>query len=336
MMNRRDLLRSSATLGFAAAIPFSTASPRPASAAATTPASAAATAPASAVAPATAIGRSPVPNALKPPAQGSIPVAFLISEGAVVIDFCGPWEVFETVSVRGKSDDAFRLYTVAETMQPVRASGGLKIVPDFTLATAPAPKIIVIPAQSEPTAAVLEWLRKASRTTDVTMSVCTGAFVLAKTGLLSGKAATTHHGAYAELAMAFPDIRVKRGARFVEEGNLASSGGLSSGIDLSLRVVERYFGREVAQKTAFWMEYQGEGWMNPDSNAVYAHVRSTDEHPLCPVCTMEVDPKTAPKSVFAGKTYYFCTQEHKKLFDTAPEKIAKGLASHERIENWVI
>jgi transcriptional regulator GlxA family with amidase domain len=238
--------------------------------------------------------------------------------------------------VPGKSDAAFRLYTVAETMQPVRASGGMKIVPDFTLATAPAPKIIVIPAQREPSEAVLTWIRQASKTTDVTMSVCTGAFVLAKTGLLSGKAATTHHGAYAELAMAFPDIRVKRGARFVEDGNLASAGGLSSGIDLSLRVVERYFGRDVAQKTAFWMEYQGHGWMNPDSNSVYAQVRSTDEHPLCPICTMEVDPKIAPKSVFAGKTYYFCTQEHKKLFDTAPEKIAKWLTTRERIENWLI
>jgi putative intracellular protease/amidase/YHS domain-containing protein len=321
-MNRRDLLRSSATLGFAAAIPFSAVSLRLAGAASTTPTSAG--------------DRLPAPNALKAPAQGSIPVAFLISEGAVVIDFSGPWEVFENVTVRGKSDDAFRLYTVAETMQPVRASGGMKLVPDFTLATAPAPKIIVIPAQSEPSEAVLEWIRQASRTTDVTMSVCTGAFLLAKTGLLSGKAATTHHGAYAELAMAFPDVRVKRGVRFVEDGNLASAGGLSSGIDLALRVVERYFGRNVAQKTAFWMEYQGEGWMNPGSNSVYAHVRSTDEHPLCPICTMEVDPKIAPKSVFAGKTYYFCTSEHKKLFDTAPEKLVTWLTTHEGIENWLI
>jgi transcriptional regulator GlxA family with amidase domain len=154
----------------------------------------------------------------------------------------------------------------------------------YTLATAPAPKVIVIPAQSEPSEAVLEWIRKSTRSTDVTMSVCTGAFVLAKTGLLSGKAATTHHGSYADLAAAFPDIRVKRGARFVEEGNLASAGGLSSGIDLSLRVVERYFGRDVAQATAFGMEYQGHGWKSADSNAEYAYVRSTAAHPLCPAC----------------------------------------------------
>jgi transcriptional regulator GlxA family with amidase domain len=94
------------------------------------------------------------------------------------------------------------------------------------------------------------------------MSVCTGAFVLAKTGLLSGKAATTIHHAYTDLAMQFPDIQVKRGARFVDEGNLASSGGLSSGIDLALHVVERYYGREVAERTAYLMEYQGRGWLD--------------------------------------------------------------------------
>ena len=113
---------------------------------------------------------------------------------------------------------------------------------------APAPKVIVIPAQSAPSPAILEWIRKSSKTTDVTMSVCTGAFVLAKTGLLNGKAATTYHGAFGRFAMQFPDIQLKRGARFVENGNLATAGGLSSGIDLALRVVERYYGREVAQE----------------------------------------------------------------------------------------
>ena len=117
---------------------------------------------------------------------------------------------------------------------------------------------------------MLEWIRKSSKTTDVTMSVCTGAFVLAKSGLLKGKSATTYHGAFGRFATQFPDIQLKRGARFVENGNLATAGGLSSGIDLALRVVERYYGREVARKTAYNMEYQGEGWMNPDSNQTYA------------------------------------------------------------------
>jgi putative intracellular protease/amidase/YHS domain-containing protein len=264
-------------------------------------------------------------NPLKPPAQGSIPVAFLISEGAVMIDFTGPWEVFQDVMVPGRTDHPFRLYTVSESTSPIHASGGMKIVPDYAFGNAPAPKVIVIPAQSEPSEATLEWIRKSTRTTDVTMSVCTGAFVLAKTGLLSGKAATTYHGAFVPFANQFSDIHLKRGARFVEDGNLATAGGLSSGIDLALRVVERYFGREVAEKTAYNMEYQGLGWMNPDSNQVYAATPvSTAEHPLCVVCGMDVDPATAPKSVFKGATYYFCSDDDKKTFDAAPDKFVNS------------
>jgi YHS domain-containing protein/putative intracellular protease/amidase len=263
-------------------------------------------------------------NPLKPPARGSIPVAFVISEGAVIIDFCGPWEVFESVNVPDREGSPFRLYTVGPTSKPIRASGGMKIIPNYTLEDAPAPKVIVIPAQSGSTDEMLDWIRKSTKTTDVTMSVCTGAFVLARTGLLSGKAATTFHSAFKTFARQFPDIHLKRGARFVDEGNLATSGGLSSGIDLALHVVERYFGREIATKTAYELEYQGQGWLNPDSNEVYAKAPvSTDERPLCPVCEMEVDPKSALKSNYKGKTYYFCMAEHKTVFDADPEKFLK-------------
>jgi putative intracellular protease/amidase/YHS domain-containing protein len=262
-------------------------------------------------------------GSLKP--SPPISVAFVISEGAVVIDFCGPWEVFRDVMVG--NDHPFRLYTVSDKTAPIQAGGGMKIVPDYTFANAPAPKVIVIPAQSEPSAAMLDWIRKSSKNTDVTMSVCTGAFVLGKTGLLDGKSATTFHGAFGPFAMAFPKIELKRGARFVENGNLATAGGLSSGIDLALRVVERYYGREVAQKTAYTMEYQGQGWMDPNSNNVYAVAPvSTAEHPLCPVCGMDVDVATAPKSVFKGKAYYFCSDDDKKIFDAAPDQFVSATA----------
>src|ERR1700730_313359 len=225
--------------------------------------------------------RTETSNSLRPPDKDQIPVAFLISDGAVVIDFCGPWEVFQDTMIPSRQDMPFRLYTVAETKKPIRTSGGMQIVPDYTTGDAPAPKVIVIPAQSEPSPAVLDWIRKSTKTTDVTMSVCTGAFVLAKTGLLDGKSATTYHGAFGPFAMKFPTIALKRGARFVENGNLATAGGLSSGIDLALRVVERYYGRDVAEKTAYNMEYQGQGWMNPNSNSAYAVTPvSTAEHPL--------------------------------------------------------
>lgn len=118
--------------------------------------------------------------------------------------------------------------------------------------------------------------------------------------------------------MQYPDIQVRRGARFVETGNLASAGGLSSGIDLSLRVVERYFGRGVATQTADYLEYQGQGWLNPNSNEAYGkRAVSTAEHPLCPVCEMAVGPKSAPKSLYLGQTYYFCMPSHKDAFDAA-------------------
>jgi putative intracellular protease/amidase/YHS domain-containing protein len=298
LSNKRELLNRAAEIGFLAALALFVLGQLSASAAATDA------------------------NALKPPAKGEIPVAFVISEGAVVIDFCGPWEVFRDVMVAG-GDHPFRLYTVSDKTDPIHAGGGMKIVPDFTFANAPAPKVVVIPAQSEPSPAMLKWIRESTKNTDVTMSVCTGAFVLARTGLLSGKSATTFHSAFNSFAMEFPDIQLKRGARFVENGNLATAGGLSSGIDLALRVVERYYGREVAQKTAYNMEYQGQGWMNPDSNQTYAVAAvSTAEHPLCPVCGMDVNVATAPKSVYKGKTYYFCSDDDKKTFDSAPDKFA--------------
>jgi putative intracellular protease/amidase/YHS domain-containing protein len=272
--------------------------------------------------------RAETTTSLKPPDKGQISIAFLISDGAVVIDFCGPWEVFQDVMIPGREEMPFRLYTVAETKKTIRTSGGMQIVPDYTIENAPPPKVIVIPAQSAPSPAVLEWIRKSSKTTDVTMSVCTGAFVLAKTGLLNGKSATTYHRAFGRFAMQFPNVQLKRGARFVENGNLATAGGLSSGIDLALHVVERYYGRDVARKAAYNMEYQGEGWMNPDSNQTYASLPvSTSEHPLCLVCGMDVDPKVAPKSVFKGATYYFCSEDDKKTFEAAPDKFVTAAIS---------
>lgn len=303
-MKRRELLQKSAALGLFAAMPFPAAAKR--------------------LTTGTDASNSAKPNPLKPPAQGSIPVAFLISDGAVLIDFIGPWEVFGSVMIHGRMD-FFQLYTVAETAKPVRAGGGMKIVPDYTLESAPPPKVIVIPAQKDPSQAVLEWIRRSAKSADVTMSVCTGAYVLAKTGLLDGRSATTHHASYVDFATKFPNIHVQRGVRFVEDGNLASSGGLSSGIDLAFRVVERYFGHDAAAQTAFDMEYQGQGWMEPGSNTAYAKVHtSTSDHILCPVCGMDVDPANSLKSAYKGETYYFCSQDHKAQFDAAPAKFLEA------------
>ena len=300
-MTRRDLLKRSAAFGLTAG--FST------------------LAAACRCVAAEPVSADAAPHPLIPPAHGPIPVAFVISQGAVVIDFAGPWEVFQDVR-SSQGEGGFQPYTVAETTAPVRASAGLTIIPEFTFQTAPAPRVVVIPAQGGESPAMLAWIRTAAKTADVTMSVCTGAFLLAQTGLLSGKAATTHHSAYTEFAVQFPDVQLRRGARFVEDGSLASSGGLSAGIDLALRVVARYYGHARATETADMMEYQGQGWLNPDSNRAYAETPvSTDAHPLCPVCSMNGD--QALQSVYQGKTYYFCSPDHQALFDRAPDKFAK-------------
>lgn len=198
---------------------------------------------------------------LRPPARGPIDVAFLLSEGATVIDFTGPWEVFQDVNLPEREGAAFRLFTVAASREPVRVTGGLQIVPDYAVADAPAPRVVVVPAMRR-SPAVVDWLKKTSVTADLVMSVCTGAFVLGHAGLLAGKKATTHHDFHDQLKAQFPDVTLERGARFVESAsNVATAGGLTSGIDLALHVVERYFGRDVAQRTATYMEYQGKGWL---------------------------------------------------------------------------
>lgn len=197
---------------------------------------------------------------LTPPAHGGIPVAILISESLNVIDFSGPWGVFESVDVPGAQEAPFHLFTVAETDQIVTSASGLKLKPDYTFANVPEVKVVVIPAQKG-SEAMIAWLKKIAPVADVTMSVCTGAFKLAKAGLLAGKPATTHHEFLDKLEKEYPDIQVKRGVRFVEGEKISTAGGLTSGTDLALRVVERYFGRAVAQAAADYMEYHGTGWI---------------------------------------------------------------------------
>lgn len=238
-MNRRRFLTTAATLGSAAALLPNAAALGPNE---------------------SAIALSADKSKLVPPRGGSIPVAILISANLNVIDFSGPWGAFESVSVPDASEPPFRLFTVAESANVVTSGSGLKLVPHYTFANVPEVRVVVIPAQRG-SDTMRDWLRKIVATADVTMSVCTGAFHLAKAGLLSGKAATTHHEFLDNLEREFPDITVKRGVRFVEGDKISTAGGLTSGTDLALRVVERYFGRDVAQTTATYMEYQGKGWI---------------------------------------------------------------------------
>src|SRR3954469_13324077 len=132
------------------------------------------------------------------PPRGSIPIAFVISEGATMIVFPGRWEVFQDVHVAGRvpaMDDQmpFRLYTVSDSRAPIRTSGGMQVIPDYTFADAPAPRVVVVGAQGGRSKEMLDFIRRASTRSQVLMSVCTGAYKLAMAGVLDGKKASTHH-----------------------------------------------------------------------------------------------------------------------------------------------
>lgn len=191
-------------------------------------------------------------------------VAFVLSEGANVIDLAGAWEVFQDamVSDAGGHRHPFELYTVAESAHAVRATGGLELLPHHTLADAPPPDIVSVGAQRGSTE-IHRWILEQSARTDVlVMSVCTGAFQLAKAGVLDGRRATTHHDFWDRFEAEFPEVELIRGRRWVEDGLVVTAGGLTSGIDAALHVVARTVGSEVAARTADYMEYRSDEWRN--------------------------------------------------------------------------
>lgn len=190
-------------------------------------------------------------------------VAFVLTEGANVIDMAGPWEVFQDTMVGDRM--GFELFTVGESNKPVTMTGGLRAVPQYTFANAPHADIVVIGAQRG-ASALPEWLRARAKDSRVVMSVCTGAFKLADAGLLEGKKATTHHEFWDAFAKKFPNIQLERGSRFVQSDDvLFTAGGLTSGIDLALHIVEKFYGREAADRTAAYMEYRHRGSDNGDT-----------------------------------------------------------------------
>lgn len=202
-------------------------------------------------------GRAPDGTAISPlPHRDRVRVAFMIGEHANVIDTAGPWEVFQDVV---SNDFGCELYTVAPKADLLEMTGGLLVKPSYSIDDAPQPHVIVVPAHKSTTRS-REWLASASAGTDVTMSVCTGAFQLARAGLLKGVAATTHHQFFDSFAKEFPDVELRRGLRFVDSGRIATAGGLTSGIDLALHIVARYFGVETAVATAAYMEYTSDAW----------------------------------------------------------------------------
>ncbi len=181
------------------------------------------------------------------------------------LDFAGPYETFTAASfqgaiLRGRKTLPFQVFTVAEKPGVLVAGHGLRIQPDYSFADAPRIDLLVVPggnasAQLENTAMV-EWLARVTAQTRLNTSVCTGAFMLGKVGLLDGRSVTTHWASLDRLAEFVPSATVRRDVRWVDEGDVVTAAGVSAGIDMSLHVVERLLGRDVAEATARYMEYR--------------------------------------------------------------------------------
>ena len=191
------------------------------------------------------------------PEGRKIRVAFTLGQGSQVIDVAVPWEVFQDVLINENS--VFELYTVGASKGLVSMSGGMLVAPNYSVFDAPQPDVIVSPAH-ESSSELIKWLKKASVDADLTTSLCTGAYHLAEAGLLDGLMVTTFHTMLDDFADKFPNVRVSREQTFIDQGHVITAGGLSAGIDMSLHIVGRYFGLEVAQQTAHFIEYNNDNW----------------------------------------------------------------------------
>lgn len=191
-------------------------------------------------------------------------VGILIFDEVEVLDFCGPFEVFSTARKPNQHDDNQKLFNaiiIAETDSIVSCRGGLLVQPTATIENHPPLDIIVIPGGHGTRKTVLnqriiEWIQQQNELTQLTTSVCTGAFLLAEGKLLDNHRATTHWASIDRMKNTYPNIQVLTDTRFVDEGHIITSAGVSAGIDMSLHVVERLYDRETAQWTARSMEYE--------------------------------------------------------------------------------
>ncbi len=186
-------------------------------------------------------------------------IAILVFDDAEVLDFCGPFEVF---SVTGQRDNLkpFNVYMVAADNTPVIARNNFSINPPYKLSNCPQPDILLIPGgfgtrREINNEALLNWVRERAGTAELLLSVCTGALILGKAGLLDGLQATTHHGAIELLKEVAPKTEVRGSERIVDNGKIILSAGISAGIDMALYVVSKLLGEEQAQETASYMEY---------------------------------------------------------------------------------
>ena len=188
-------------------------------------------------------------------------VAIFVFEGVEILDFGGPAEVFESTAAHVGDEDIspFNVYTVAALPGPVISQRFITIVPQYTIENCPKPDIIVLPGGNTGSSVnnpkVIAWTQSAAKDSAILMSVCTGAFILAKAGLLDGREATTWYGKVEDLKKAAPKTKIHAGTRYVDNGQIITTAGVSAGIDGALHLVARLYGEDAALGTAKYMEY---------------------------------------------------------------------------------
>lgn len=176
-----------------------------------------------------------------------------------LLDFAGPYEVF-TVAVELQEGLVGRVFTISEDGAAVRSVNGLQVIPDYAFNDHPPIDVLVVPGGNGTKAEmnkskVLQWLKKQYEASRLTMSVCSGTRLLGKLGLLDHLTYTTHHEVMPDMATIAPLATVEKGVRFVDNGKLLTSAGISAGIELSLHLVAKLWGKEIAHRTAIYMEY---------------------------------------------------------------------------------
>jgi transcriptional regulator GlxA family with amidase domain len=194
----------------------------------------------------------------------SLNIGIYVYDEVEVLDFAGPYEVFTTATrMHGRTsrDDRplFNVFTIGTSTAPVRARAGLKVDPDFSIHDHPPMDCLIVPggvvtAELEKPE-VINWISQQSTPGRVVAAVCTGAFMLAKTGKLSGKQVTTHWEDIDDLKEMFPSVDVLSTLRWVDEGAFVTSAGISAGIDMCLHLVERMHSRELAERTALQLDF---------------------------------------------------------------------------------
>ncbi len=190
-------------------------------------------------------------------------LAILLFDDVEELDFCGPFEVFNLAN-EVNHQPHFKVYIVAESDRPIKTHNNLRVMPDYSLLDCPEPDILLIPGGIGSRAAlknqaILNWVKALAPKLELLLSVCTGALILAEAGLLAGLKATTHHTCFDELAQRAPNTTLIKNVKYVDNGRIILSGGISAGINMSLYLVSRLINPETALKTAREMEYDWSG-----------------------------------------------------------------------------